>query len=299
MNLTSPIVHRPRRLRPIHPQALLLCLVSFLPAFAQPQQPPALSNDAAQALVRTVLKREDDALRPTTVWMRYRIRKSSPRLSTTKWIVETRDGDVAHLIAWNDQPLSADRSALEASRLQSLLANPGLQRHREQREAVDTERLRKIIHALPSAFVYRYAGAIATSDGPAYRLTFQSNPSFDPFDLETQVLKGMAGELWINIAAQRVVRLQCTRIRDVDYGLGLFAKLDQGGTLLIEQHPVAGGQWRITNMLLRMNARVLFREISLDTELDMSDFAVVPTAMDYRAGISLLHTLPEDTGHAP
>jgi hypothetical protein len=289
-------VHRPHRLRPIHPKALLIGLLFFLPATAQQQ--PTLSNAAAQALVRTVLKREDAALRPTTVWMRYRIRKSSPRLSTTKWIVETRDGDVAHLIAWNDQPLSANRSELEASRLQSLLADPSLQRHRKQREAVDTERLRKIIHALPNAFVYHYAGTIATADGPAYRLTFQSNPSFDPFDLETQVLKGMVGELWINAAAKRVVRLQCRRIRDVDYGLGLFAKLDQGGTLLIEQHRVAGDQWRITNMLLRMNARVLFREISLDTQLEMTDFAVVAPAMDYRAGITLLHTLPEDESHS-
>lgn len=285
-------MHQTRRLRPAHSQALLLSLLFLLPAAAQ-QQPPALSNAAAQTLVRSVLQREDAALRPTTVWMRYRIRKSSPRLSTTKWIVETRDGDVAHLIAWNDQPLTPERRQLEASRLQSLLADPALQRHREQREAVDTERLRKIIHALPEAFLYHYAGILATADGPAYRLTFQPNPSFDPFDLETQVLKGMVGELWINAAAQRVVRLQCTRIRDVDYGLGLFAKLDQGGSLLIEQHRVVNGQWRITHMLLRMNARVLFREIRLDTQLEMGDFAVVSPAMDYRAGVALLRTLPE------
>ncbi len=244
-------------------------------------------------MVRTVLQREDAALHPTSCWMRYRLRKASPRMTTTKWIVETRDGDVAHLVAWNDQPLSPQRNELEEERLRSLVADPGLQRHREQREAVDTERLRKIIHALPDAFVYRYAGVIDTTDGPAYRLTFQPNPSFDPFDLETQVLKGMAGELWINAAAQRVVRLQCTRIRDVDYGLGLFAKLDQGGTLLIEQHPTGQQQWRITRMVLQMNARVLFREIQLDTTLEMTEFAPVPPAMDYRAGIALLRTLPD------
>lgn len=256
-------------------------------------QPTALSQATAQKLVRTVLKTEDAALHPTNVWMRYRLRKSSPRLTTTKWIVETRDGDVAHLIAWNDQPLTAERSQLETSRIQTLLADPSLQRHREQREAVDTERLRKIIHALPEAFIYRYAGILTTPEGAVYRLTFQPNPSFNPFDLETQVLKGMAGELWINVAAQRVVRLQCSRIRDVDYGLGLFAKLDQGGTLLIEQHRVTGGQWRITRMVLKMNARVLFREIQLDTQLELTEFAPVPSAMDYRAGIALLRTLPE------
>ena len=31
--------------------------------------------------------------------MRYRLRKSSPRLTSTKEIVETKDGDVARLVA--------------------------------------------------------------------------------------------------------------------------------------------------------------------------------------------------------
>ena len=272
---------------------IFLLFASLAPtAQAQSADPPPLTPASLHTLVRTVLAREDAALNPTTVWMRYRLRKSSPRLSTTKWIVETRNGDVAHLIAWNDQPLSADRSQFEQQRLQSLAADPALQQHRQQREAVDTERLRKIIHVLPQAFLYHYAGTLATPDGAAYRLTFDPNPDFHPLDLEEQVLKGMAGEMWINIAAGRVERLTCTRIRDVDYGLGLFARLNQGGTLLLEQHPVIDGQWRTTRMILRMQARVFFRDIQLDTTLEMSDFAAVPPSMDYREGLALLRSLP-------
>ncbi len=255
------------------------------------QQP--LTDAQAQSMMSTVLRREDRALHPTTTWMRYRIHKSSPRLATTKWIVETRQGDVARLVEWNDAPLSAEREEIEEQRLRALASDPGLQQHREAREAVDAERLRKIMHALPEAFVYHYVGVIDTEDGPAYRLTFESRTDFNPFDLEEQVLKGMAGEMWINVVAQRVERLSCTRVRDVDYGLGVFAKLDKGGTLLIEQHPVADGQWRTTRMVLRMNARVLFREIQLDTTLTMSDFAPVQPRMDYRQGLEVLRTLPD------
>ncbi len=276
---------------------LALLLLLFFPlapaAQAQSADAPPLTPAATHTLVRTVLAREDAALNPSTIWMRYRLRKSSPRLSTTKWIVETRNGDVAHLVAWNDLPLSAERSQFEQQRLHSLAADPGLQQHRQQREAVDTERLRKIIHVLPQAFVYHYAGTLPTPDGTAYRLTFDPNPDFHPLDLEEQVLKGMAGEMWVNIAAGRVERLSCTRIRDVDYGLGLFARLNQGGTLLLEQHPVADGHWRTTRMVLRMQARVFFRDIQLDTTLEMSDFAAVPPAMDYREGLALLRSLPE------
>ena len=38
--------------------------------------------------------------------MRYQLHKTSPRLTTTKLIGETRDGEVARLIAINDKPLS-------------------------------------------------------------------------------------------------------------------------------------------------------------------------------------------------
>ncbi len=269
--------------------ALCLCVLLAFGA-ARAQQP--LNDAQAQSMVSSVLRREDAALHPTTTWLRYRIHKSSPRLATTKWIVETRQGDVARLVEWNDAPLSAERAEIEEQRMRTLASDSSLQRHREEREAVDTERLRKIMHALPEAFQYHYAGVIATEDGPAYRLTFASKPQFNPFDLEEQVLKGMTGEMWINIAAQRVERLSCTRIRDVDYGLGVFAKLDKGGTLLIEQHPVSDAQWRTTRMVLRMNARVFFREIQLDTTLEMTDFAAVQPRMDYRQGLALLRTLP-------
>jgi len=243
-------------------------------------------------MVRRVLKIEDISIHPTTHLMRYRLCKRSPRLATTKWIVETQDGDVAHLVAFNDQPLSPDRQQLEDNRIHALLSDPALQRHRLQREAQDSERLRKIIHALPDAFLYHYADILNTPQGAVYRLIFQPNPAFNPVDLETQVLKAMAGELWIDVASQRVTRLQCTRIRDIEYGWGFFGKLDKGGSLLIEQQNIGANQWRITRMVLAMNARLLFKPVQLDTTLEMSDYAPVPSGIDYRQGISILEQLP-------
>ena len=69
--------------------------------------------------------------------MRYRLRKSSPRLTSTKEIVETREGAVARLLAIDDKPLSQDDEHKEQARLDGLLADPGLQRHRKQSEDQD------------------------------------------------------------------------------------------------------------------------------------------------------------------
>lgn len=249
-----------------------------------------LTNDEAQALVKRVLAVELDAAQngPIDHPMQYRLRKTSPRYSSAKLIIETRDGDVARLLEVNGAPLSPESEQNEAARLQALLDDPGLQHHRQEREQGDAERARKIIHALPDAFLYQYSGIVETPHGPSYRLSFQPNPKFDPEDLEAQALKGMAGELWIDVAQKRVTRLEGKRIHDVDYGWGILGKLDEGGTLLLEQADVGEGQWRTTHMVLVMNARLLVKTIKLDTTLELSDYAPIQSGISYKDAIQIL-----------
>ena len=260
-----------------------------VPAAAPANTAPApLTNQETQILVQRVLQTElKEAVDPSHP-MRYRLRKSSPRYTSTKWIVETRDGDVARLVAINDGPLSAEDRQNEETRLQTLLNDPSLQRHRQEREQGDAERARKIMRALPDAFLYAYAGIVDTPQGPSYRLSFQPNPNFDPQDFEAQALKGMAGELWIDVAQQRVTRLDGKRIRDVDYGWGILGKLEQGGTLLLEQADVGNHCWRTTHMVLVMNARLLVKSIKLDTTLELSQFTPVTAGISYQQAIQLL-----------
>ena len=303
------------------PSAILLTLFALLAAssvldrssVAQPPAPAAapepipsrtqaapapLSNEETQALVKRVLQTEIKAAGDTAHPMQYRLRKSSPRLATTKVIVETKDGDVARLVAVNDSPLSPQDEQNELARLQALLNDPSLQRHRQQREQGDAERARKVIRALPDAFIYTFAGIAETPDGPSYRLNFQPNPNFDPQDLEAQVLKGMAGEMWIDVDEQRVTRLEGKRLHDVDYGWGVLGKLDKGGTLLLEQANIGNHQWRTTHMVLVMNARVLLKTVKLDTTLELSQFSPVAAGMSYQEAIQILkaHDKSEKSG---
>jgi hypothetical protein len=260
---------------------------------AVPQGSTNLSKEETQALIRRVLQTELDAAQsaPTAHPMQYRLRKTSLRLSTTKFIVETKDGDVARLIAVNNAPLSPADQQTEQARLDGLINDPGRQRHRQEREQGDAERARKVMRALPDAFIYQFAGTVETPNGPSYRFTYQPNPSFDPQDVEAQVLKAMAGELWIDIAQQRVTRLEGKRIHDVDYGWSILGKLDQGGTLLLEQADIGNHQWRTTHMVLVMNARVLFKSIKLDTTLELSGFTPVQPGLTYQQAIQILRTM--------
>jgi len=239
-------------------------------------------------LVQRALANEARAANGAQHPMRYRLRKSSPRLTTTKEICETADGAVARLIAVNDAPLSPAEEQREQARLDQLLSDPSRQRHRKQSQDQDTARAMKVLRSLPSAFVYEYAGTAQAPMGQVARFRFKPNPKFDPPDLETQILKQMTGELWIDPVKERVVKLDGQLQQDVDYAWGILGRLYKGGTVLLEQADVGENQWRIIHFNMKMSARVVFKTRVFDTTEDESHFVPVPPNLRYQQAIGIL-----------
>jgi hypothetical protein len=253
-----------------------------------------LTPDESEALVKTALAAESRAARDTSHPMRYRLRKSTPRLTTTKEIFETRDGAVARLISINDQPLSQLDEQKEQARLNLLLSDPSRQRHRKQSEDEDAARANKLLRALPDAFLYRFEASTAAPTGTVDKFSFWPNPKFDPPDLETQVLTAMTGEIWIDPAQQRVTRLEGHLQRGVDIGWGMVARLYKGGWIVIEQADVGDHQWRIVHLKMQMSGRVLFWTKSFDTTQDQSQFAPVPADLGYQQALHILRSGPPE-----
>jgi hypothetical protein len=250
------------------------------------------------ALVKKALANEVNAARDPQHLMRYRLRKSSPRLTSTKEILETADGAVARLVAINDSPLSPIDEQKEQARLASLLSDPGKQRHRKQNEDQDTARALKVLRALPSAYKYQFAG---TSTGPAgeiARFTFTPNPHFNPPDLETQVLAHMVGVITINVTRERVAKLEAHLQEDVDFGWGILGRLNKGGWIVIELADVGEHQWRIVHFQMSMTGRVVFKTKSFDTTEDQSDFAGLPADLHYQQAVRMLQSKSATPGQA-
>jgi hypothetical protein len=216
--------------------------------------------------------------------MRFLLRKTSPRLTTTKDIVETRDGAVARLLSVNDTPLSPADEQKEQARLDALASNPSLQSHRKQGEDSDTRIVLKLLRMLPNAFLYQYAG----SNGTVERFSFRPNQKFSPPDYETQALTALSGEIWIDPAQERVTRLEGHLQQDTDYGWGILGKLNKGGWVVIEQADVGGKQWRIVHVQMKMTLRIIFKTKVFDTTEQMSRYSPVPSGLDYREAIRML-----------
>ncbi|MFP5235540.1 MAG: hypothetical protein ACLGSD_06535 [Acidobacteriota bacterium] len=260
-------------------------------------QNPLQTPTPDAALVRRALANELAAAQNTEHPMRFRLRKWSPRLTTTKEMVETRDGTIAMLVAVNDRPLDRAQQQKEETRLRDLFANPGKQRHRQQAQVQDTARALKVLRALPAAFIYQYAGQVLHGASTLVRFDFKPNPAFNPPDLETQALTALAGEIWIDPVGLRVVRLDGRLRDDVDFGWGILGRLYRGGWISIEQADVGAGVWRIVRFQMKMSARVVIRTRTFETTEDESDFAPVPFGLNYRQGIELLQARGQSTAH--
>jgi hypothetical protein len=250
-----------------------------------------------QSLVQQALANEVSAAKDSQHPMCYRLRKSSPRLTTTKEICETADGAVARLVSVNDAPLSATDEQREQTRLDQLLSDPGKQRHRKQSQDQDTARALKVLRSLPNAFIYEDEGPVEGSSGAVEKFRFKPNPKFDPPDLETQVLTQMAGELWIDRAQERVTRLDGRLQQDVDFGWGILGRLYKGGSILIEQADVGDHRWRVVHFDMKMSARVVFKTKSFDTTEDESQFVTVPQGLKYQQAIAMLRGGETNTKH--
>ncbi|MGA9671024.1 MAG: hypothetical protein WBQ94_17575 [Terracidiphilus sp.] len=268
------------------PPLLLLFLLLFLAGSSSGQQQPAatLPPAEAQTLVQRALATELRTAQDPDHPMRYRLRKTSPRLTSTKEILETKDGDVARLVALFDKPLTPEGEQKEQARLDTLLNDPSLQRHRKQGEQGDMGIVLKLLRMLPDAFLYQYAGPSDT----VQKFTFRPNPKFSPPDFETQALTAMSGMLLVDDSQQRVARLEGHLQQDTDYLWGALAKLDKGGSVVIEQSDVGGHQWRIARFQMQMNMRILFKTRNIDTTEEMTQYLPVPTGLDYRQAIQML-----------
>jgi hypothetical protein len=223
--------------------------------------------------------------------VRFRLRKQDENGSTTKDIIETKDGDIARLIAVNDQPLTPEKAKAERARLDNLLAHPELQARRHKREQEDSSRSNEMIRLLPDAFLYTYRGIVNTANGPAYRLSFVPNQNFIPPDREAQVYHGMAGELWINCAEKRMTRLDAHLISDVDFGWGIVGRLFKGGTILVEQQDVGNGHWESTHLKLNLNGKILMlKNLVIRSTEDGSGYKPVSNSLTYQDAIRMLES---------
>jgi hypothetical protein len=257
----------------------------------------ALSQNGNQAIdpakiVRDASYNELHSTKPGRSFS-YRQHKVDPKGSTVKEIVETKDGDVARLIEKDGRPLPQEEEQAEIDRLNNLLAHPEVQEHRHKKEQEDSARGDEMVRMLPDAFLYTFDGMVEGPNGLCYRLKFRPNPAFTPPDREGEVYHGMVGELWVDQAQLRLVKIDAHLISDVNFGWGVLGRLYKGGSILVQNADVGLHHWETIHMKLRLQGKLLMlKSVDFSTTEDFSDFKIQPEELGYQEAIRLLQKIP-------
>lgn len=246
---------------------------------------PASANDFVREVIDNQLKHQAEP-----AYM-FRVRKETPSGTQTRELIEAANGSVGWVLANNDQPLSAEQRGEEESKLQKLLNDPDEQAKYFKRQREDEERSRKMVAAMPDAFIYTYEGMEPARNGSSelLRLSFKANPDFKPADRETQVFRGMEGHMLIDLNERHLAKIDAQLVEDVNFGWGIFGRLNKGGRFVVVQSRIAKDRWDTTDMTLDFTGKILlFKKLRINEHQTASDFRPVPQNLSLHDAAQIL-----------
>jgi hypothetical protein len=119
---------------------------------------------------------------------------------------------------------------------------------------------------------------------------FEPNPNFQPDSHEAAVFKSMSGQMWISAQEKRLVRIEGTLFKEVNFGWGILGHLDKGGHFTVAQGRIGPGRWEVTEMDVQFTGRaLLFKNISTREYEKYSGFRLVGQSLSLAQGIDLLN----------
>jgi hypothetical protein len=296
------LAHAPR-LKPSPGWALFFVLMLGSPWAGAQSDPSAeatgssawsLAKSDPHALVQAAIENELKNSYGHRAPMRYLLRKKTRNTDATKEIVETSQGGAARLVAIHNQPLTATQMQTELQRLHGLASDPTAQQHRHHNEERDAARIAGVMRLLPEAFLNQFEGSVQTPNGVAIRMTFTPNPHFSPPTLESRILTGIRGEIWIDPTDLRVVRIEGHLFREVEYGWGILGTLYPGGTIRIDQAKTPDCSWELAHLNLNMTGKeLMLKSLRLVVDETTTDYHTVPAGWKYTDAIEWLLHMPE------
>ncbi len=269
---------------------LLLATTSFAgqPATVSPSQDPA-------ALVRKAVQNEIKAANDETAHFLFRGTRTTPKGSTTKLYVETKEATAGLVVAYNGKPLTPEQRQAEEARVERFVNNPEELKKKREKEHEEAERTMRIVRAMPDAFVFDYAGEEAGSEGigraghPLVKLQFRPDPRYQPPTRVEEVLSGMRGYVLIDAVGYRIASIDGTLFKEVSFGWGILGHLDRGSRFVVHQQEVGDNLWEISSMGLSFTGKILLvKNLSIISTEVFSGFKQVPSDLTFAQALELL-----------
>jgi len=166
------------------------------------------------------------------------------------------------LIAVGGKPLLKDQAAEELKKEQQAATDRKAQSPQQRKDRIaryekDRKRDHEMMGQLTEAFDFTLLGKKRIKTFNVWVLKATPRPGYKPPNMETQVLPGMEGELWIDQKTYEWVKVTARVIRPVSIE-GFLARVEPGTRFEVEKAPVGDGIWQITHFSMQSHAKVLF-----------------------------------------
>lgn len=192
----------------------------------------------------------------------YRKREKTSDSDKTSDVYMIAGSPYERLIAVNGKPLSKDEAAAEQQKLEQArkkrkAETPEQRRQRVAKYEKDRQRDNAMMSELTKGFDFKLVGQRKVKGFVVYVLKATPRPGYKPPNMETQVLTGMQGELWIDTKTYQWVKVTAQVIRTVSIE-GFLAQVEPGTQFELEKMPVDSGVWMPSHFSMRSKAKVLY-----------------------------------------
>lgn len=289
--------------------ALLACTASL--AQIRTPSPPGRDTPGARSAGSAITARpprdwavdtaanEVEILHHEEPYLRYRVHTVDQKGDRVRELVECRGGTVARMVRKEGRSLTPEEDKEERGRLTDLLKAPADFNKHTKSEAASKKLAADLVTLMPASMIYTYVpGQPQIASRPGMQLVvldYEPDPHWSPPNTTSEALTGLRGRMWIDAGSGRLMRMEGSVFRGVNFGWGMLAHIYPGGKLVLEQAKVADGRWIYTHFSQDTRVRALMvKTMDIKMQIDASDFQTIPT-MSYQDAIRLLLATPLPT----
>ena len=166
------------------------------------------------------------------------------------------------LVAINRRPLPRDQQERERHKLEQAVADRRNESAQDRAERIakyekDRRRDQLMMEQLTVAFKFKLTGEQKLEGHDVYTLKATPRPGYQPPNMDTQVLKGMEGRLWIDKKTYQWVKVEARVIHPVSIE-GFLAQVEPGTQFELEKMPVQDDIWLPKHYAMKASAKIFF-----------------------------------------
>ena len=166
------------------------------------------------------------------------------------------------LVAVNGKPLPPEQQAQGQKDLETTLEEREKESRQQRRERIakyekERESDHLLMEQLTKALDFKLVGEQKLGPYEVYVLKATPRPGYEPPNIESKVLTGMEGKLWIDEKTFQWVKVEATVVRPVSIE-GFLAEVEPGTHFELEKAPVTDSIWLPKHFAMKSQAKVLF-----------------------------------------